>query len=115
MYLWASRRLREKRTVGPQFGSLERLEHLTMTSVTLGFALLTVGMVTGGVELFAAGKHTPHTKIVLATIAWLVYALVLHAPINPSFRGRKVAVLSVAGLLLMLGTIVTVLVLPSKP
>ena len=27
----------------PMFGSLERLEHLTMTAVTLGFALLTVG------------------------------------------------------------------------
>ena len=36
----------------------------------------------------------------------------LHAPINPSFRGRKVAVLSVVGFVLMLGTIVTVLLLP---
>jgi ABC-type uncharacterized transport system permease subunit len=113
MYIWASRRLREKRAVGPQFGSLERLEHLTMTSVTLGFALLTVGMITGGVELFAAGKRTPYTKIVLAVSVWLVYAVVLHAPINPSFRGRKVAVLSVVGFLLMLGTIVTVLLMPA--
>jgi ABC-type uncharacterized transport system permease subunit len=113
MYVWTSGRLREKRTVGPQFGSLERLEHLTMTSVTLGFALLTVGMITGGVELFATGKHTPRTKIVLAVAVWLVYAVVLHAPINPSFRGRKVAVLSVVGFLLMLGTIVTVLLMPT--
>ena len=113
MYVFASRRLREKRTVGPQFGSLERLEHLTMTSVTLGFALLTIGMITGGIELIGDEKHTSRTKIVLATIVWLVYAVVLHAPINPSFRGRKVAVLSVVGFLLMLGTIVTVLLLPS--
>lgn len=114
MYVWTSRRLREKRNVGPQFGSLERLEHLTMTSVTLGFALLTVGMITGGVELFAEGKHTPHAKVVLAVCVWLIYAVVLHAPINPSFRGRKVAVLSVVGFLLMLGTIVTVLLLPAS-
>src|SRR5215218_4310407 len=29
MYVISSRRLRDKRAVGPQFGSLERLEHLT--------------------------------------------------------------------------------------
>jgi ABC-type uncharacterized transport system permease subunit len=112
MYVVASRRLRNKRSIGPQFGSLERLEHLTMVSVTLGFALLTVGMVTGGVRMLAPGSHTPTAKIVLALIVWLIYAVVLHAPINPSFRGRKVAVLSVAGFVLMLGTIVAVLLMP---
>src|SRR5688572_478514 len=112
MYVTASRRLRDKRSVGPQFASLERLEHLTMTAVTLGFALLTIGAVTGGVQMVAEDKHTSTTKIVLTGIVWLVYAIVLHAPINPSFRGRKVAVLSVVGFVLMLGTIVTVLLLP---
>jgi ABC-type uncharacterized transport system permease subunit len=112
MYVWTSGRLRHKRTVGPQFGSLERLEHLTMVSVTLGFALLTLGMITGGVDMLARGKHTPRAKIVLAVVVWLIYAVVLHAPINPSFRGRKVAVLSVVGFVLMLGTIVAVLMMP---
>jgi ABC-type uncharacterized transport system permease subunit len=32
--------------------------------------------------------HTPIAKIVLAVMVWLVYAVVLHAPLNPSFRGR---------------------------
>jgi ABC-type uncharacterized transport system permease subunit len=85
-----------------------------MSAVTLGFALLTVGMITGGVEMLARGKHTPAAKLVLAISVWVVYAIVLHAPINPSFRGRKVAVLSVVGFLLMLGAIVTVLLLPAK-
>lgn len=114
MYIVASRRLRTHRAVGSQFGSLERLEHLTMTSVTLGFALLTIGMITGGIKMLGEGKHTPTSKIVLALIVWLVYAVVLHAPINPSFRGRKVAVLSVVGFVLMLGTIVTVLLMPQS-
>jgi ABC-type uncharacterized transport system permease subunit len=112
MYLVSSRRLRDKRAAGPQFGSLERLEHLTMTSVTLGFALLTVGMVTGGVKMVADNAHTSTTKIVLAVIVWLVYAVVLHAPLNPSFRGRRVAVLSMVGFALMLGTVVAVLMMP---
>jgi ABC-type uncharacterized transport system permease subunit len=112
MYVVASKKLRHKQAVGPQYGSLERLEHLTMTSVTLGFALLTVGMITGGVTMLAAGSHTPVAKIVLAVVVWLVYAVVLHAPLNPSFRGRRVAVLSVVGFLLMLGTVVAVLLMP---
>ncbi|MEO6435526.1 MAG: cytochrome c biogenesis protein CcsA [Tepidisphaeraceae bacterium] len=113
MYVLASRRLRNKQSVGPQFGSLERLEHLTIMSVTLGFALLTVGMVTGGVKMMAdRDARTPTAKIVLAVVVWLVYAVILHAPINPSFRGRKVAVLSVVGFVLMLGTIVAVLLMP---
>ena len=49
MYVITSRRLREK-TPGMGFGSLERLEHLMMTSVTLGFALLTIALITGAVR-----------------------------------------------------------------
>jgi ABC-type uncharacterized transport system permease subunit len=112
MYVVASRRLRAKGPAGPPLGSLERLEHLTMSAVTLGFALLTVGAITGGVMMVAGGRHTPLTKVLLASAVWLVYAVVLHAPINPSFRGRKVAVLSVVGFVLMIGTIVVVQLLP---
>jgi len=36
----------------------------------------------------------------------VVYALVLHAPINPSFRGRKAAMLSILGFVLMVGTLI---------
>lgn len=112
MYVTASRRLRHKQAVGPQYGSLERLEHLTMLSVTLGFAMLTVGMITGGIKMVADDARTPPAKIVLAVVVWLVYAVVLHAPLNPSFRGRRVAMLSVLGFVLMLGTVVAVLLMP---
>ena len=45
MYLIANRRLRVKVSLpGPSFGSLERLEHVTMLAVTWGFA----GPVSGG-------------------------------------------------------------------
>ena len=109
MYLIVNHRLRTK-SAGPgeRFGSLERLEHLTLASVTLGFSLLTIGTVTGIVRFAEEGGHTPATKLVLAVAVWLVYAVVLHSPINPSFRGRKAAVLSVVGFVLMVGTIVAV-------
>ncbi len=106
MYVFAARKLRSKSTGGPEMGSLERLENLTRTAVTFGFALLTVGMVTGMMKIYDAGRTTSSTKIALASGVWVVYAIVLHAPINPSFRGRKTAVLSVVGFVLMIGAIV---------
>lgn len=113
MYLITNRRLRSKSAaMGPNLGSLERLEHLTLISVTLGFALLTVGAVTGFVQMIFEHKQTPLPKIVLTAGVWLVYALVLHSPINPSFRGRRAAMLSIIGFILMIGTIIAVQFMP---
>ncbi len=49
---------------------------------------------------------TPAWKVGLAASVWLVYAVVLHAPLNPVFRGRRAAVLSVVGFVLMVGAVV---------
>ena len=115
-YLVVNRRLRRKQPVsGPPLGSLERLEHLTLSSVTLGFALLTVGLVMGLVIIIdqgwtraVRGGTLAEPKIWLGILVWLVYAVVLHAPINPRFRGRRAAILSVLGFFLMLGVLVAV-------
>ncbi len=120
LYLLANRRLRQKTPpTGPRFGSLERLEHITYSYVTLGFALLTIGLVTGLVKVLKDGSGGrlganwfASPKVVLTVAVWLVYALVLHSPINPSLRGRKVAMLSILGLVLMVGTLVAVNLMP---
>lgn len=121
MFLIVHRRLRSKRLAGPgpNLGSLERLEHLTLVSVTLGFALLTIGAVTGLAWIAQKGptqlgeQWYLNPKVLLSLGVWLVYAVVLHSPINPSFRGRKTAVLSVVGFVLMVGTIVAVQFMPA--
>jgi ABC-type transport system involved in cytochrome c biogenesis permease subunit len=121
MYLIANARLRRKElTGGTTFGSLERLEHFTRISVTLGFAMLTIGLITGLVEaLQGNGLRAPGSrwflqpKVLLAFGVWVVYALVLHAPINPSFRGRKAAMLSILGFVLMIGTLIAVQFMPA--
>jgi ABC-type transport system involved in cytochrome c biogenesis permease subunit len=46
--------------------------------------------------------------VALTGCVWVVYAIVLHAPINPIVRGRRAAVLSVLGFVLMLGTLIAV-------
>jgi ABC-type transport system involved in cytochrome c biogenesis permease subunit len=122
MYLINNARLRSKAVLpasGPKFASLERLEHFTRVSVTLGFALLTVGLITGLFEVLRnnGGRLGSHwflqPKVVLAFSVWVVYALVLHAPINPSFRGRKAAMLSIVGFVLMIGVLIAVQFMPS--
>jgi ABC-type transport system involved in cytochrome c biogenesis permease subunit len=107
MYVLAARKLRSKQSA-VYLGSLERLERLTMTAVTLGFALLTVGIITGAVEMVHNHLPTSPWKVALAASVWVVYAIVLHAPINPVFRGRRAAVLSVLGFVLMIGTLIAV-------
>jgi ABC-type uncharacterized transport system permease subunit len=116
MYLVANHRLRNKTVpVGPRLGSLERLEHMTLVSVTLGFALLTIALITGlaiilrhGADTSMGANWATSPKVLLTFCIWVVYAVVLHSPINPSFRGRRTAMLSILGLVLSIGAVVAV-------
>lgn len=120
MYLIVHRRLRRKNApTMPGLGNLERLEQVTRLAATLGFALLTVGLLTGVARIWEFGGNTQlgagwlkSPKVILTLSVWLVYAVVLHAPINPRFRGRRSAILSVAGLILILGTLLAVQLMP---
>lgn len=119
MYLIVNHRLRSKRFApGIQLGSLERLEHLTLLAVSLGFALLTIGLITGMVRAMGGGNPLGRAwyaqpKVLLTFVAWIVYALVLHSPINPSFRGRRTAMLSVLGFVLLIGVLIAVQYMPA--
>jgi ABC-type transport system involved in cytochrome c biogenesis permease subunit len=120
MYLVVSGRLRKKSTSpGIKLGSLERLENVAQSAAGLGFALLTLGMITGLVKVIHEGAHTqlgPHwltsPKVVLAFCVWVVYAMALHSPITPGMRGRKSAVLSIVGFLLMFGALIAAQFMP---
>jgi ABC-type uncharacterized transport system permease subunit len=69
MYLFANRRLRQKKPLPKGYGSLERLEQLTLISVTLGFALLTVGLIIGFFLIWHPGdsnsKSPQWTKVAM--------------------------------------------------
>jgi ABC-type transport system involved in cytochrome c biogenesis permease subunit len=121
MYLIASARLRRKSAAAsPPGASLERLENLTDWSVSFGFALLTVGIITGLAKILMKGNGTSlgrhwmtSPKVILAFSVWLVYAVALHTPITPAIRGRKSAMLSIFGFALMVATLITVLYMPA--
>jgi ABC-type transport system involved in cytochrome c biogenesis permease subunit len=88
-------------------------------AMVLGWSLFTIGLVTGliwGIDRAAHGANEQRLffgpKILLAVGVWVVYALALHTPISPNVRGRKAAVLSLIGLVLMAGTLIAVQFMP---
>ena len=90
MYLVANRRLRMKvMTGGPKLGNLERLEEVTLASVTLGFALLTVGAITG--FIWFASSHRPISVWKVSTDDHRLAGLRRGAPLanEPEISGQK--------------------------
>ncbi len=109
MFLYVQRRLKQKRDL-PGLGklaSLERLELLIIQTASLGFTILTLALITGLILLIDQPGGLPagwwlDPKIVLATAAWLVYAVVMNVRYATTFRGQRAAWLSIAGFVLLL-------------
>ncbi len=79
--------------------SLEMLDTLSRRCIAFGFACFTVALVTGAAWFLqkpdGPGLWSP--QYVLASVAWLVYAALIAARIAVGLRGRRAAVLTVAG------------------
>lgn len=113
VYLLADRQLRRKgldathRWVGlPPLASMEKFNQWMIYG---GFPLLSISTLAGillQAQTPAASGAPQHTKIVFGILSWLVYAVLIHVPFNPSFRGRRAAWLSVAGFILFIGAFV---------
>ena len=99
MYLIQERQLKQKR-----FGffyhrlpSLETLDTLNQHCVSIGFPLMTLGMIVGAIWAFQLGGHRSwgwHSKIVGALITWLLYAGLMHLRFAKGLRGRQAALLT---------------------
>lgn len=98
--------------------SLEKVERLLIKSSALGFALLTLGLITGLlIQLFSDQTrlgsgwwHSP--KVMLSGVIWLIFAVVMNVRHATLFRGRRAAWLSIIGLVLLLITFGLVTLLP---
>lgn len=120
-YLFADHRVRRKQLMAGaasgRIASLEALEGVIVRTATLGFVLLTVGLVAGLVlhpadsSLGPGWWHSP--KVLLATVAWLIYALVMNVRYATRFRGTRAAWLSIAGFVLLLATYAIVTAIPA--
>jgi cytochrome c-type biogenesis protein CcsB len=110
IYLVQERQIKAKR-----FGffyrrlpSLSQLDTLNYWCLTIGFPLLTGGMIIG--SLYARqtlGRFWSwDPKEVLTLIAWLIYAVLLHERLTVGWRGRRAAWLAILGFLVLAVTFV---------
>jgi cytochrome c-type biogenesis protein CcsB len=109
MYLIQEKILKKKK-IGPLYyrlPSLEVLDRLSYRCITIGFPLLTVGILTGSIWLktvqggyidWQDGRQTASLLI------WFLYAGLLHGRLIAGWRGRRVAWMNVIGFLVILVT-----------
>ena len=90
--------------------SLDLLDNVGYTCLTTGFALLTIGLVTG----FIYAKTIWGTfwnwdpKEVFSVGTWLVYAALLHLRLYSGWRGRKSAIMTIIGFFIIIFTFIGV-------
>jgi len=108
MYLLQERYLKSKHLSGlfQRLPNLEVLDELNYRLITIGFPLFTLAIITGAIWANTAfGKYWRwDPKEVFALIVWLIYALVLHLRLTSGWRGRKAAMLSIAGFVVVIFT-----------
>ena len=90
----------ETATLSPERLSLaDTLDNISYRVIGLGFPLLTIGIIAGGVWANEAwGSYWSwDPKETWAFITWLVFAAYLHARITRGWQGRKPAILAAVG------------------
>lgn len=117
MYLMMEKQLKRK-TLGAIFKrlpSLNVLDEINYRCLTIGFPLLTLGIITGSIWAeYAWGSYWSwDPKEVWSLITWFLYAALLHGRLTVGWRGRKAAILAIAGFCAVLFTFLGVnLLLP---
>lgn len=101
MYLLQERELKAKRFgfFYSRLPSLESLDYLNQHCLTIGFPLLTLGIVTGALwakQAWGAYWHWD-PKETWSLITWFIYAALLHQRFTVGWRGRRTAIMAVIG------------------
>ena len=104
MYLWQERELRLKKfsAVFHRLPSLTTVDDVGSTAASIGFTLLTLGIVTGVIWSQARSGRMFHNDPIefFALLTWVLYLTLLHYRVQG--RGRRAAWLGVAGFTLVL-------------
>lgn len=108
MYLVQERHVKSKHLsrLFQRLPSLETLDGINYHLITLGFPLLTLAIITGAIWANTAwGTYWRwDPKEVWSLITWLIYALLLHLRLSYGWRGRKSALLSIGGFMVVIFT-----------
>jgi len=102
-YIIQERMLRQKKLSGVsrRLPALTVLDTWSLRLVTVGFPLLTLGIVTGGMwaQRIEPGAPLFSTSQAFALAAWVVFAAVLMSRVAMGWQGRRAAIGTITGFL----------------
>ena len=112
MYLIQERQLKRKRLTAlfHRLPNIDVLDELNYRCLTIGFPLLTMGIITGAIWAQQAwGTYWSwDPKETWSLITWLLYAALLHGRLTVGWRGRRAAVWAILGFASVLFTVLGV-------
>jgi len=101
MYLLQEKEVKKKRlgAIFKRLPSLDVLDAVNYKCLTVGFPLLTLGIITGSIWAQSAwGSYWSwDPKETWSLVTWLLYAALLHGRLTVGWRGRKAAILAIVG------------------
>lgn len=101
MYLLQEREIKRKRfgLFYSRLPSLEALDNLNQHCLSIGFPLLTLGIITGSFWAKQAWGSYWHwdPKETWSLITWFLYAALLHQRFTIGWRGKRAAILTIIG------------------
>ncbi len=117
LYLIQEHQLKSKRmgAITKRLPSLKVLDDLNYRSLTFGFPMLTLGIITGAVWAeYAWGRYWGwDPKETWSLITWFFYAALLHQRLTVGWRGKRAAIMAIVGFFAVLFTFLGVnLLLP---
>ena len=113
MYCIQDRQIRRRRMGGlarylPSLGDLDNINH---TGLLWGFPLLTLGLIVGSVwakTAWGGSNWAADPKTIWSFAVWCFYAFLLHQRLAIGWKGRKIAVLSIAALVVLISAFIGV-------
>ncbi|MEA5115092.1 MAG: c-type cytochrome biogenesis protein CcsB [Geobacteraceae bacterium] len=112
MYLLQDRYLKKKKlgVLYRRLPSLDTLDEINYRCLSLGFPLLTIAIISGAIWAESAwGAYWSwDPKETWSLITWFIYAALLHGRLTTGWRGRKAAILAIAGFGVLLFTFIGV-------
>ncbi len=108
MYLLQERMLKSKKfsALYYRLPSLDVLDSINYKCLSIGFPLMTMGIISGAVWANSAwgGYWRWDPKETWALITWFLYAALLHGRLTIGWRGRRAAIFAIIGFLCLLFT-----------
>ncbi len=106
MYLIQENELKRKRPQAFYYRlpSLEVCDELAYKALSVGFPLLTIGIVAGAVWANSTwGRYWGwDPKMIWSFVTWLIYAVLIHYRLSAGLRGRNAALMSIVGFVFVL-------------